>query len=73
METPLGGSWDVLQRNHEERIKTFLCGSEGKELKISIYLNNEEGTIGVEEGDSGKKNQMKKGKILLEIWTLKFQ
>ena len=72
METPLGRSAEILQ-GHEEMIKTFLCGKELKEIKILIYLDNEEGTIGVEEGENGKKGFVRRGKVLLEIWTLNFK
>lgn len=42
-------------------------------MKILIYLDNEEGTIGIEDGENGKKGPIRKGKILLEIWTLTFK
>lgn len=68
----MGRSAEILQ-GHEETIKTFLSGKEAKENKILIYLDNEEGTIGIEDVGNGKKGGVRKGKILLEIWTLKFK
>lgn len=68
----MGGSAEILQ-GHEETIKTFLCGKESKENRILIYLDNEDGAIGIEDGSNGKKGSVRKGKVLLEIWTLKFK
>lgn len=68
----MGRSAEILQ-GHEETIKTFFCGKEAKETKILIYLDNEEGTIGIEGEGNGKKGSVRKGKVLLEIWTLKFK
>lgn len=68
----MGRCAEILQ-GQDETIKTFLSGKEGKEMKILVYLDNEEGTIGVEDGESGKKGLVRKGRALLEIWTLKFK
>ena len=62
-------------------IKSFLCGTEEKEIKFLVYLDNEEGIIGIEEGGNGngngngngRKGMARKGKLLLEMWTLKFK
>ena len=64
--------------NQEETVKSFLSydtKSQQKELKILVYLDNEEGNIGVEfEGEKiVNGGAIRKGKILLEIWTLKFE
>ena len=69
----MGGSAETLQ-GQEEAIKTFLCGKDLKEIKFLIYLDNEEGIIGVEDGENGsKKGSVRRGKVLLEIWSLKYQ
>lgn len=60
--------------DQEESVKSFLSYDEAsreKELKILVYLDNEEGNIGIEV--EGKGGSIRKGKILLEQWTLIFQ
>lgn len=60
--------------DQEEIIKSFLncdTSSRSKELKILVYLDNEEGNIGIEI--DGKAGSIRRGKILLEIWTLRFE
>lgn len=60
--------------DQEESVKSFLSYDEAtrqKELKVLVYLDNEEGTIGIEV--EGKGRSLRKGKILLEQWTLIFQ
>ena len=60
--------------DQEETVKSFLNFDElarQKELKILVYLDNEEGSIGIEF--EGKVGSIRKGKILLETWTLNFE
>lgn len=78
METP---PFSGLQ-DHEEEIKTF-CSSSGsgeeRKIVINVYLDNEEGLIGIEEETNGsveggqvRREALRKAKILLESWTIKF-
>jgi len=58
----------------EENVKGFLSFDEAKrqkELKILVYLDNEEGNIGIEF--EGKGGAIRKGKLLLELWIITFQ
>lgn len=60
--------------DQEESVKSFLSfdeTSKEKEMKILVYLDSEEGNIGIEVADKG--GSIRKGKILLEQWTLIFQ
>lgn len=60
--------------DREETIKSFLncdTSSRSKELKILVYLDNEGGNVGIEI--DGKGGSIRRGKILLEIWTLRFE
>lgn len=60
--------------DQEESVKSFLSYDENnreKKLKILVFLDNEEGNIGIEV--DGKGGSIRKGKILLEQWTLIFQ
>lgn len=60
--------------DQEEKVKGFLSYDEAareKEIKILVYLDNEGGNIGIEV--EGKGGSIRKGKILLEQWTLIFQ
>ncbi len=66
-----------MLQGHEEAIKSFFGTSPTlRELKVSVYLDNEEGLIGIEdenEGKTGRKEAARKGKLLLEVWTIRFQ
>ena len=65
----------ILQ-SHEESIKTFLSDSKEKRtITILVQLDNdsEEEIVGIEDLGSGRKGPMKKGKYLLEVWTIKFE
>lgn len=65
---------ELLQEN-EEVIKGFLSGKLEKNIEILIYLDNEEGIIGIDDIEDSKhlKGLVRKGGILLERWQIKFQ
>ena len=73
-----GGLQQQLGVEKEEAVKSFLSYDKEireKELKILVYLENEEGNIGIEVDENKSKSysgSIRKGKILLEQWTLTF-